>query len=82
MSRFSRRYDPNRHIEEWDWIREQCEGYSLSFNQNLSAEERKRRRDTYHEPFHAEIDACLSERLARWRCASAQHPLVHPVMVM
>ena len=66
MSRFSRLVcDPNRHVEEWDWIREQCEGYPLTFNQNLSDEERRRRRNAYHEPFHAEIDACLSERLAR-----------------
>jgi predicted N-formylglutamate amidohydrolase len=66
MSRFSRLVcDPNRHVEEWDWIRERCEGYELSFNRHLSDEERQRRRATYHEPFHAEIDACLSERLAR-----------------
>ena len=66
MSRFSRLVcDPNRHVEEWDWIRERCEDYELSFNRHLSDEERQRRRATYHEPFHAEVDACLSERLAR-----------------
>ena len=65
LSRFSRLVcDPNRHIAEWDWIRPEVEGYSLSFNKDLSHDERVRRRATYHEPYHAEIDACLSDRLA------------------
>ena len=65
FSRFSRLVcDPNRHVAEWDWIRPEVEGYPLSFNQDLDDEERSRRRATYHEPYHAEIDACLSERLA------------------
>ncbi len=66
LSRFSRLIcDPNRHIEEWDWILEEVEGHRLTFNQDVTESERQRRRMTYHEPYHDEIDACLDERLAR-----------------
>ena len=66
LSRFSRLVcDPNRHIEEWDWILDEVEGHPLSFNQDLNQQERQRRRQTYHKPYHDEIDACLDERLAR-----------------
>jgi len=65
LSRCSRLVcDPNRHVEEWDWIREEIEGQRLSFNQGLSTQERQRRRQTYHEPYHDQIDSCLGERLA------------------
>ena len=66
MSRFSRLIcDPNRHIADDDWIREQAEGYAISFNQGLPEQERERRRAVYYEPFHLEIDRCLGERLER-----------------
>jgi predicted N-formylglutamate amidohydrolase len=66
LSNFSRLIcDPNRHISEWDWIREKVEEHTLSFNHKLDASERQRRRECYHEPFHDEIDACLKERVAR-----------------
>ena len=66
MSRYSRLVcDPNRHVADEDWIREQAEGYSISFNVGLEEAERERRRQTYYEPFHVEIDRCLSERLDR-----------------
>ncbi|HBU49542.1 MAG TPA: hypothetical protein DEB46_14645 [Myxococcales bacterium] len=66
MSRYSRLIcDPNRHIADDDWIREQAEGYAISFNQGLPEQERERRRAVYYEPFHLEIDRCLGERLER-----------------
>jgi predicted N-formylglutamate amidohydrolase len=66
LSRFSRLIcDPNRSIEAEDWIRENVEGHDLSFNVDLTEAERARRKAYYYDPFHAEIDACLTERLAR-----------------
>ena len=66
LSRFSRLIcDPNRHVEESDWILPEVKGQAISFNQKLSEKERTRRRARYHEPFHDEIDACLEERLER-----------------
>lgn len=66
LSRFSRLIcDPNRAPLESDWIRTECEGYALSFNKNISPEERARRKATYYDPYHEEIDRCLSERLSR-----------------
>ncbi len=66
LSRFSRLIcDPNRSPDEFDWIREECEGYALSFNKEITPEERARRKVTYYDPYHDEIDRCLSERLSR-----------------
>jgi predicted N-formylglutamate amidohydrolase len=66
LSRFSRLIcDPNRSPSEPDWIRSDVEGYQLSFNSNVSDAEKARRKVTYYDPFHEEIDRCLSERLSR-----------------
>jgi predicted N-formylglutamate amidohydrolase len=66
LSRFSRLIcDPNRSPAEDDWIRREVEGHPLAFNARLTSEERARRKQLYYDPYHTEIDRCLSERLAR-----------------
>jgi len=66
LSRFSRLVcDPNRSPSEEDWIRPEVEGYPLAFNARLDPAEKARRKQLYYDPYHAEIDRCLSERLAR-----------------
>ncbi len=64
LSTFSRLVcDPNRGVDEQTWILDEVEGHPLSFNQNLSDAERRRRRDTYHEPYHQTVDRVLAQGL-------------------
>jgi len=65
LARFSRLVcDPNRPIDDPTWIRDAIDGKALSFNQNVTLEERRRRRQTYYGPYHDAVDAVLTERLA------------------
>ncbi len=57
--------DTNRVVQHENWIRREMEGYALSFNRNVGAEERERRRVVYYEPYHAAIDQSLASRLER-----------------
>lgn len=68
FSRFSRLVcDPNRDPDDPTWIREQVEGYALTFNRGIDEKERQRRRTLYHDPYHATVDGLLHRRLARDR---------------
>ncbi|MEE2752079.1 MAG: N-formylglutamate amidohydrolase [Myxococcota bacterium] len=57
--------DTNRVVQHENWIRQEMEGYTLSFNRNLDIDERERRRLVYYEPYHAAIDQTLASRLER-----------------
>ena len=48
--------DTNRVVQHENWIRQEMEGYHPTFNQNVSFDERERRRVVYYEPYHAAID--------------------------
>ncbi len=56
--------DPNRVVNHPQWIREEMEGYSLTFNQDLGTEERERRRLRYYEPYHVHANRLVEERVA------------------
>lgn len=65
LARFSRLVcDVNRPPEHPDWIREELEGYPLSFNRTVDAAEHQRREETYWHPYHDSIDRVMTERLA------------------
>ena len=64
LSKFSRLVcDPNRDATNPTWIRTEIEGHPLSFNQDIDAAERERRRLSYHDPYHAVIDRLLGQRI-------------------
>jgi predicted N-formylglutamate amidohydrolase len=56
--------DCNRAPEASSLIVVESEGRPVPANRALSDEERKRRLDGIHAPYHAAIDECLSRRLA------------------
>lgn len=65
LSRFSRLVcDPNRNPSDQTFVVETIEGHSLSWNRRIDAQERRRREEIYHEPYHQEIDRILRGRVA------------------
>lgn len=63
FSRFSRLVcDPNRDHEQESWIVEEVEGYALSFNKGLTSEERLRRKQMYHDPYHQALQELVQTR--------------------
>jgi predicted N-formylglutamate amidohydrolase len=56
--------DCNRAADAATLIVTESEGRKVDANRDLSAEERARRLDQIHAPYHAGIDACLSRREA------------------
>lgn len=65
FARFSRLVcDANRAPEHRDLMRRDVEGTVLSFNRDLTEEERERRLRTYHDAYHGAIDHFLGARLA------------------
>ncbi|MCH2171048.1 N-formylglutamate amidohydrolase [Myxococcota bacterium] len=65
LSRFSRLVcDPNRDPEEPSFILDSIEGQPLSFNQDLSEQERRRRRERYFDAYHDAVDCTVSDRAA------------------
>ena len=66
LSRFSRLVcDANRASDDPTFIRKDIMGEPLSFNRGLDEAEIARRIKTYHAPYHALLDECLKERVAR-----------------
>jgi len=66
LARFSRLVcDANRAIDDGTFIRRDIKGHPLSFNAGLNEAEVARRIDAYHAPYHALVDQCLGERVAR-----------------
>lgn len=66
LARFSRLVcDANRAVGDDTFIRREIEGDTLSFNRDLTEAEIARRIDAYHAPYHALVDQCLGERVAR-----------------
>jgi len=64
LSRFSRLVcDPNRDPCEPSFVVEEVDGHRFSFNRALTDEERVRRRERYHDPYHEAIDRTLRQRL-------------------
>ncbi|NQZ96705.1 MAG: N-formylglutamate amidohydrolase [Myxococcales bacterium] len=57
--------DPNRHPSEASFVVAEVGGHGLSFNRDVTAVERARRRERYFDPYHGAIDAALRHRLAR-----------------
>jgi predicted N-formylglutamate amidohydrolase len=55
--------DPNRDVDDPTWIRESVEGHQLSFNQELTDAECRRRRLLYHKPYHHVVDQVLADAL-------------------
>lgn len=56
FARFTRLVcDANRSPDDPTLIRAEVEGHPLSFNQGVSAAERRRRVETCHEPYHAAV---------------------------
>jgi predicted N-formylglutamate amidohydrolase len=65
LSRFSRLVcDPNRWPEEPSFVVEEIDGVALSFNRDVDAAERSRRRRLYFDPFHDAIDRTIRARVA------------------
>ena len=66
LARYSRLVcDANRPSDSDTFIRKTTEGHALTFNQKLDDEEIQRRIQNYHKPYHAVVDDCLAERVAR-----------------
>jgi predicted N-formylglutamate amidohydrolase len=66
LTRFSRLVcDPNRDPEEESFVVKEIDGHRLSFNQQVDAAERARRRSVYFDPYHEAIDATLHIRRAQ-----------------
>ncbi|MEC7985796.1 MAG: N-formylglutamate amidohydrolase [Myxococcota bacterium] len=62
---FSRLFcDANRHPRHETLIKKAIEGTPLSFNQHISSEERKRRIQEYHVPYHEAISKSVERRKA------------------
>jgi predicted N-formylglutamate amidohydrolase len=65
LSRFSRLVcDPNRAPGEPSFVVSEIDGQVLSFNRQVDAAERERRRARYFAPYHQAIDRTLRVRLA------------------
>jgi predicted N-formylglutamate amidohydrolase len=63
LSRFSRLVcDPNRIPEEPSFVVGEIDGVTLSFNRDVDAAERSRRRRRYFDPFHDAIDRTIRTR--------------------
>ena len=63
FARFSRLLiDPNRSLNRSDLIVPSIEGHSLSFNQNLSVQERNSRLEKYYHPYHQAFDEMVETR--------------------
>ncbi|HEY6878905.1 MAG TPA: N-formylglutamate amidohydrolase [Polyangiales bacterium] len=61
LSRFSRLLvDPNRDEGHPDAFRAEADGEPVLLNTNLAAEDRARRIERYHRPFHVEVDQALA----------------------
>ncbi len=68
LSRFSRLVcDPNREPDDPTFVVERIGDHALSWNREIDATERARRRDRYSEPYHAEIDRVVGARRASHR---------------
>jgi predicted N-formylglutamate amidohydrolase len=66
LARFSRLVcDANRDADDLTFVRRDITGVPLGFNQGVDASELQRRIDSYHTPYHALLDDCLRERVAR-----------------
>jgi predicted N-formylglutamate amidohydrolase len=55
--------DPNRAANEPTWLVEAVEGTPLSFNQDITPEERAYRRAQYYDPYHQAVDGVITKRL-------------------
>jgi predicted N-formylglutamate amidohydrolase len=65
LSRFSRLVcDPNREPDDPTFVVERIGRRVLSWNRAVDERERRRRRDRYYAPYHAEIDRIIDGRLA------------------
>jgi len=65
LSRFSRLVcDPNREPNEASFVVAEVEGHPLSFNRDVDADERERRRLRYFEPYHTAVDRIIRQRAA------------------
>lgn len=65
LSRFSRLVcDPNRAPEEPSFVVGEIDGRALSFNRDVDAAERTRRRQRYFDRFHETIDRTIRARTA------------------
>lgn len=63
LARFSRLLiDPNRSLDRQDLIVPSIEGHPLSFNQEVSPEEKEHRLKEYYHPFHNAFDEMVSTR--------------------
>ena len=70
LSRFSRLVcDPNRDPSDQTFVVETVEGHAISWNRGIDAQERQRRQQIYHEPYHQEIERILRGRVASQRPA-------------
>jgi len=68
LSRFSRLVcDPNRAPDDPTFVVERIGRRVLSWNRGVDDRERRRRRERYYAPYHAEIDRILETRLAAGR---------------
>jgi predicted N-formylglutamate amidohydrolase len=62
LSRFSRLVcDPNRSPRDPTWIRHAVEGHHLGFNHQMASDERQRREQVLHQPYHQAIDRLLTD---------------------
>jgi predicted N-formylglutamate amidohydrolase len=65
LSTFSRLVcDPNRRPEEESFVVREVDGHALSFNRDVDAAERARRRQRYFDPYHEAVDRTLERRRA------------------
>lgn len=68
LSSFSRLVcDPNREPTDPTFVVERIDDHTLSWNRDVTASERHRRRDLYHVPYHAEIDRVVAARRSAGR---------------
>lgn len=60
LARFSRLVcDANREVDDPTWIRGDVEGKRVGFNRRVNGEERRRRLQSFHMPYHSSIDTAL-----------------------
>lgn len=65
VSRYSRLLvDLNRAGEEASLIPEESDGRTVPGNRNLSEEERRRRLDRFHAPYHERVDRVIAKALS------------------
>jgi predicted N-formylglutamate amidohydrolase len=63
LSNFSRLVcDPNREASQESFVVREIDGHELTFNRGVDDQERRRRAETYAEPYHAAIDQALHRR--------------------